>query len=76
VSDPQLDALLTEASQESDADARADLYTEAQDLLLAGYYLLPLYDQQNHFLLDSAVEGARALPTVSAPTFADTWLNR
>ena len=76
VSDPQLDTLLTDASQESDADARAALFTDAQDLLLGGYYLLPLYDQQNHFLLDSEVEGTRALPTVSAPTFYDTWLNR
>jgi len=82
VNDPELDSLLTEADQVStgstsaDADRRASLYEDAQDLILAGFYILPLYDQQNHFLLGSAVEGARALPTVSTPAFYDAWLNR
>ena len=82
VNDPELDSLLTEADQVStgstnaDADQRASLYENAQDLILEGFYILPLYDQQNHFLLGSAVEGARALPTVSTPAFYDAWLNR
>jgi len=80
LNDPELDSLLTEASQVStsggDSDERAALYEDAQDLILEGFYILPLYDQQNHFLLGSAVEGTRALPTVSTPTFYDTWLNR
>jgi len=82
VNDPELDALLTEADQvstgdaDADADQRAALYADAQDLILSGFYILPLYDQQNHFLLGSAVEGARALPTVSTPAFYDAWLNR
>lgn len=76
LNDPTIDALLAEAAQVSDADQRASLYADAQDRILSGYYILPLYDQQNHFLLSAAVEGARALPTVSTPTFYDTWLNR
>lgn len=76
VNDPKLDELLTKAGRESDADKRKDLYTEAQNLLLEGFYILPLYDQQNHFLLGADVEGARALPTVSTPTFYDAWLSR
>ena len=76
VNDPKIDALLTEAAQVSDADRRASLYTDAQERILSGYYILPLYDQQNHFLLSTAVEGARAIPTVSTPTFYDAWLNR
>ena len=76
VSIPELDALLTEASQVSDPERRAALYAEAQQIVLDGYYILPLYDQQNHFLLRSDVEGLRALPTVSAPTLYDAWLNR
>lgn len=76
LSDPAVDALLTEAAQVSDADRRASLYADAQDRILSGYHILPLYDQQNHFLLSTAVEGARALPTVSTPTFYDAWLNR
>ncbi|MCU1546980.1 MAG: Peptide transporter substrate-binding protein [Homoserinimonas sp.] len=76
VSDPELDALLSEASEVTDANRRAELYRQAQDLVLSGYYLLPLYDQQNHYLVSSAVEGLRAMPTVSTPTFYDVWLNR
>jgi peptide/nickel transport system substrate-binding protein len=76
VSDPELDSLLAQASATTDADTRAALYADAQDIVLEGFYILPLYDQQNHFLLGTAVEGARALPTVSTPAFYDAWLNR
>ncbi|MDH6237395.1 ABC transporter substrate-binding protein [Cryobacterium sp. CG_9.6] len=76
VNDPEIDALLTEAAEVSDADQRAALYEDAQDRILSGFYILPLYDQQNHFLLSSDVQGARSLPTVSTPTFYDAWLNR
>lgn len=76
VDDPRLDELLTEASQVSDEEERAALYREAQEIILQGYYILPLYDQQNHFLYSSDVQGLRALPTVSTPTFYDVWLDR
>jgi peptide/nickel transport system substrate-binding protein len=76
VNDPELDALLTEAGQISDADRRATLYAEAQELVLDGFYILPLIDQQNHYLYANTVEGARVLPAVSTPTFYDTWLDR
>lgn len=76
VNDPKLDALLTEASRESDADKRKALYTDAQNIVLEGFYILPLYDQQNHYLLGAQAQGVRALPTVSAPTFYDAWLDR
>ncbi|MFF2369383.1 ABC transporter substrate-binding protein [Agromyces sp. NPDC058110] len=72
--DPELDALLTEAASESDPDARASLYEQAQQIILGGFYALPLYDQQNHFLHSPELEGVRAMPTVSTPTFADAWL--
>lgn len=74
LSDPELDALLTQAASESDPDSRAALYEQAQQLILGGFYALPLYDQQNHFLLSPKLEGVRAMPTVSTPTFADAWL--
>ena len=44
--------------------------------MLEGFYILPLYDQQNHYLLRSSVVGLRALPSVSTPTFYDAWLNK
>ena len=76
VNDPELDSLLTQADETNDADTRASLYADAQNVILEGFHILPLYDQQNHFLLGTAVEGARALPTVSTPAFYDAWLNR
>ncbi len=74
VNDPEVDALLTEAATVTDADKRAGLYTQVQNRVLEGFYILPLYDQQNHYLLSSRVSGARAMPTVSTPTFYDAWL--
>ena len=74
VDDPAIDALLTQAGRVTDADTRAALYTDAQNTVLEGFYILPLFDQQNHYLLGSDVVGARALPTVSTPTFYDAWL--
>ncbi|HEU4807174.1 MAG TPA: ABC transporter substrate-binding protein, partial [Homoserinimonas sp.] len=76
VSDPEVDSLLTEASQVSDPAQRADLYEQVQQKILAGFYVLPLYDQQNHFLVGDAVNDLRATPTVSTPTFYDVWLSR
>ncbi|WP_150308614.1 ABC transporter substrate-binding protein [Planctomonas psychrotolerans] len=76
VRNPELDAILTEAGQVSDPDRRAELYAEAQRIVLEGFYILPLYDQQNTYLLRSDVRGVRALPTVSAPTLYDAWLDR
>ena len=75
VNSPELDALLTEASEISDEAERAALYEQAQRIILEGFHILPLYDQQNHFLLGTQVKDARALPTVSTPTFYDAWLD-
>ncbi len=75
VDDPAIDALLDEASATLDEADRAALYEEAQADVLEGYYILPLYDQQNHFLLSTDVHDARALGTVSTPSFAAAWLS-
>jgi peptide/nickel transport system substrate-binding protein len=71
LSDPELDQLLTDAAQTSDPDERADLYEQAQQIILESYTVLPLYDQQNHYLVRSSVTGVRALPPVSAVTLYD-----
>ncbi|QNE43113.1 ABC transporter substrate-binding protein [Frigoribacterium sp. NBH87] len=71
LSDPALDDLLTRASQTSDADQRADLYQQAQQIVLESRTVLPLYDQQNHYLVGSSVTGVRALPPVQAVTLYD-----
>lgn len=74
IKDPALDALLTTASESSDAAERAKLYKQAQKIVMEGFYILPLYDQQNHYLLGARVAGFRALPSVSTPELYDTWL--
>ncbi|GAA4669877.1 ABC transporter substrate-binding protein [Frondihabitans cladoniiphilus] len=73
---PQLDTVLQQAGQEQDATKRQALYTQAQKIVLDGYYVLPLYDQQNHYLYRTSVHGLRAMPTVSTPTLYDTWLEK
>lgn len=75
LSDPALDEILTTASETSDAAERQELYAEAQSIIVDGFYVLPLYDQQNHYLYSTSVEGFRALPPVAAPTFYDAWLS-
>ncbi|MFD2025902.1 ABC transporter substrate-binding protein [Promicromonospora aerolata] len=74
VDEPAVDELLTQASATSNPEDRESLYEQAQRMILEGYYILPLYDQQNHFLYSSTVQGLRAMPTVSTPTFAEAWL--
>ncbi|GAA2578523.1 ABC transporter substrate-binding protein [Microbacterium binotii] len=74
LSDPKLDALLDQASAASDDQQRADLYAQAQHIILDSYAILPLYDQQNHFLVRGA-SGVTTLGTVATPTFIDTRLN-
>ncbi|WP_104081800.1 ABC transporter substrate-binding protein [Cryobacterium sp. Y11] len=76
VNDPQIDELLTTAASTTDVAERTSLYADAQNRILAGFYILPLYDQQNHYLLRSDVVGLRTLPTVAVPTLYDAWLNR
>ena len=51
----------------------AELYAQAQQTVLDGFFILPLYDQQNHYLT-RGVEGVRTLHTVGTPTFLDTQL--
>ena len=70
---PALDELLTQAASEADPTARGDIYRQVQQEVLEGFYILPLYDQQNHFLT-RGVAGVRALGTVATATFLDAHL--
>jgi peptide/nickel transport system substrate-binding protein len=73
VSDPALDEILDRAAEVTDPAERAELYAQAQQTVLDGFFILPLYDQQNHYLT-RGVEGVRTLHTVGTPTFLDTQL--
>ena len=71
--DPEIDRILTEASSTNPGEQRDALYADAQQRILASYVLLPLYDQQNHFLTNN-VEGVVTLGTVGTPTFINAQL--
>ena len=73
LSDPALDALLEEAAATTQSERRAELYAEAQERILASFTVLPLYDQQNHFLT-RGVTGVTTLGTVATPTFVNAQL--
>ncbi|WPR64152.1 ABC transporter substrate-binding protein [Glutamicibacter protophormiae] len=74
VKNPALDKLLIEAEQTDDEAQRAQLYAQAQKIVLEGYYVLPLYDQQNHFLYGAQVKGMGATTSVSSPIYTDVFL--
>ncbi|MHA7268686.1 ABC transporter substrate-binding protein [Arthrobacter sp. HLT1-20] len=75
VKDPSLDALLNTAGSTKDEAERKDLYAQAQKKVLEGYYLLPLYNQQNHFLYAEKLKNMGATTAVATPTFFDAWLS-
>ncbi|MDV2977989.1 UNVERIFIED_CONTAM: ABC transporter substrate-binding protein [Actinomycetes bacterium ARC8] len=74
VKNEKLDEILAEAEQTNDEAQRASLYEQAQKLVLEGYYVLPLYDQQNHFLYGKNVHGVGATTAVSSPIYYDTFI--
>jgi len=73
--DPALDSLLEQAARTSDTEERGDLYEQAQRTILASGTVLPLYDQQNHFLVRSSVHGVQTT-AVSTPWFGTAWIDR
>jgi peptide/nickel transport system substrate-binding protein len=73
--DPELDDLLQRAAQTSDTSERGDLYERAQKIILSSGTVLPLYDQQNHFLVRSSVHGVQTT-AVSTPWFGTAWIDR
>ncbi|WP_029150025.1 ABC transporter substrate-binding protein [Microbacterium indicum] len=73
ISIPELDDVLDQALATTDFDARRDLYAQAQEIILGTYAVLPLYDQQNHFLV-GGVTGIETLDTVSVPSFLNAQL--
>lgn len=67
VQDAELDALLDSIGGEMDPAARAAAAEGAQQRIADLALILPIYDQQNHFLYDASLDGFRTLPTVNTP---------
>jgi peptide/nickel transport system substrate-binding protein/oligopeptide transport system substrate-binding protein len=61
-SNPEFDALLAEAAATFDVDARADLYAEAEAVLMADNALLPLAHDVRYTLMKPWVKGLEITP--------------
>lgn len=73
---PEVDQMLEDAEETSDEDERADLYEQAQQRILEDYYVLPLYDQQNHFLYSADVQNMGDTSAIAAPEYYNVWLDQ
>ncbi len=67
IANPELDKLLDAIGSEQDPEARAAAAKAAQQFLADEQIILPIYDQQNHFLYRADLQNIAALPTVSTP---------
>ncbi|GAA2620990.1 ABC transporter substrate-binding protein [Dactylosporangium fulvum] len=74
VKNADLDRLLEEAGRSSDDGRRAELYKQAQDLLGAGFYTLPIHDQQTRLAHQTKVKGLRLQPSLAMPDLYDAWI--
>src|SRR5699024_2442341 len=66
---PELDETLVQAEETTDDDERAELYEQAQQTVLEDHYVLPLYDQQNHFLYSADVQNMGDTSAIAAPEY-------
>ncbi|MDN5913042.1 MAG: ABC transporter substrate-binding protein [Yaniella sp.] len=73
---PELDETLVQAEETTDDDERAELYEQAQRTVLEDHYVLPLYDQQNHFLYSADVQNMGDTSAIAAPEYYNVWLDQ
>jgi oligopeptide transport system substrate-binding protein len=69
-SNPQLDALLTQAAIESDPASRIKMYQDTEQIIVQDAAVLPLYFGRNYMLIQSYVQGYELSPLGYA------WLNK
>ena len=67
IANPELDKRLDAIGSEQDPEARAAAAQAAQQFIADEQIILPIYDQQNHFLYRADLQNFAALPTVSTP---------
>ncbi|MBK0422617.1 ABC transporter substrate-binding protein [Leucobacter sp. CSA2] len=75
ISDPKIDALLVDAATNADPAKRKAAAANAQKLVMESFVILPLYDQQNHFLVNGAT-GVTSLGTIATPTMINAKLTK
>ena len=74
-SNPEFDALLAQAAATLDVDARADLYAEAEAVLVADNALLPLVHDVRYTLMKPWVKGLDITP-LGLLYLENAWLER
>jgi oligopeptide transport system substrate-binding protein len=67
-SNPELDALMTQADGELDPTARAELYAQAQDMLVEGAPVAFMWNNVNTYLVKPWVTGLQETPMDSGWT--------
>jgi oligopeptide transport system substrate-binding protein len=61
-SNKELDDIMTQADAELDATKRAELYAQAQDMLVGGGYVAFMYNNVNTYLVKPWVQGITSTP--------------
>jgi oligopeptide transport system substrate-binding protein len=74
-SNPQVDALLDQAADEEDEDARLELYQQAEELIMQDMPWIPLYHAKSSYLVKPYVEGFEVPPFV-IPNLRYVTINR
>ena len=74
-SNPQVDALLAQAERELDPATRADLFLQAQQLIVDDGVLLPLYHDVSYTLIKPWVRGLTETP-IGVVSLESVWIER
>ena len=72
-SNPKMDAVLKQASVEIDPAKRADLYTQAQQLLIDDHVVIPILFDVGYTLVNPAVKGLTITP-MGIISLASVWM--
>ncbi|HUF54575.1 MAG TPA: peptide ABC transporter substrate-binding protein [Dehalococcoidia bacterium] len=74
-SNPEVDALLDQAAEEQDDEARLELYRQAEELIVQDMPWIPLYHAKSSYLVKPWVEGFEVPPFV-IPNLRYVTINR
>jgi peptide/nickel transport system substrate-binding protein len=73
-SNPDVDDLIAQGKLETDLDARAAIYKQLQEILLADLPWAPLFVANQYEAMKNKVNGFVHFPTGSNASFRETWL--
>jgi peptide/nickel transport system substrate-binding protein len=74
-SNPEVDALIEQGGIETDLTARAEIYRQLQEILLADLPIVPLFVANQYEAMKERVQGFVHYPTGSNASFREVWLS-